>query len=103
MLGLALLQPGPALAGLAAAIGVAAVLLQRLGCPAAPLVLGVVLWPTLEQQLLRWMAHGGAAQASLAARPLAVAIVAAALLWVGVVALARWRGRPGRPGRRPGP
>jgi putative tricarboxylic transport membrane protein len=93
VLGLGRLGAGPGLAWLAAAIALAAVLAQRLGCPPAPLVLGVVLWPPLEGQLLRLLTQDGGPVATLAGRPLALGLVAAAALWVAAVALSRWRRR----------
>src|SRR5690606_14609683 len=78
--------------GLMLGFGILAFLLSLAGFPVAPIILGIVLGPLLEQNFLPSMVIAGGAIAGFFERPIAAALcVAAILIWAVPLGLAGLR------------
>ena len=73
--------------GLAAFIGGAGYLLRRLDCPAAPLLLGLVLGPILEENLRRSLLISRGNPAVFLERPISLAILILAVCILAIFSL----------------
>jgi putative tricarboxylic transport membrane protein len=74
-------------------LGVAAVLLRRYGFPVAPVLLGLVLGPLLEQELRRSLVMASRDAALLLSRPIALAVLALVAISLGSMLVSAFRQR----------
>jgi putative tricarboxylic transport membrane protein len=72
---------------MAAAFGVAGVVFYKLGCEAAPLLLGFILGPMMEENLRRALLLSRGDWTTFLSRPLSAGLLIAALLMIVVVSL----------------
>jgi TctA family transporter len=78
---------------LAAFFGVAGFVLMRLDCEPAPMILGFVLGPLMEENLRRAMKIAGGDPMIFVRRPISLGLLIAAVLLLAVVALPAIRGK----------
>ncbi len=78
---------------LAAIFGVAGYIFVRLGCEPAPMILGFVLGPLMEDNLRRAMRISGGDPMIFVSRPISLGLLIAALLLLLLVALPFIRGK----------
>jgi TctA family transporter len=78
---------------LAAFFGVVGFVLMRLDCEPAPMILGFVLGPLMEENLRRAMKIAGGDPMIFVQRPISLGLLIAAALLLAVVALPAIRGK----------
>jgi putative tricarboxylic transport membrane protein len=71
--------------------GLLGLLMRRFGLPVLPLIIGVILGPTLEYQLAQALAISGGDISTLWSEPVAVVVYATILVGLAVLALTSWR------------
>jgi putative tricarboxylic transport membrane protein len=74
-------------------LGVAAFLLRRFGFPVAPVLLGLVLGPLLEQELRRSLVMASQDSSLLLSRPIALAVLALVVISVSSMVISAYRQR----------
>jgi putative tricarboxylic transport membrane protein len=72
---------------MAAAFGIAGIVFYKLGCEPAPLLLGFILGPMMEENLRRALLLSRGDWSTFVTRPLSASLLAAAVLMVIVVML----------------
>ena len=77
----------------AALCGLAGYLFHKLGCEPAPLLLGYILGPMMEENLRRALLIGGGDWSVFISRPLSAGLLAVSVLMVEAVALPTLRNK----------
>ncbi len=78
--------------GLLAACGAAGVIFRRLGCEPAPMLLGFILGPMMEEYLRRALLLSRGDPTVFITRPLAATLLGLALVALGLMLVPAWRG-----------
>jgi putative tricarboxylic transport membrane protein len=79
--------------GMLAGIGIVAYVLDRLGYPSAPIILGVILGPIAESQLNLALTIAGGHPMALVSSPVSVIIVALTVMILGMPLWHMWKDR----------
>lgn len=75
------------------AFGVLGFLMKRHDYPGAPMILGLVLGPMMEQSLRQSLIMSNGDYSILFNRPISLTLMILVVLWVGIPALMRLRGK----------